>query len=59
MTVSHRPRCALEGVAVRNERFTAAVREVYQKGGAFCPVTVEEDEGPSSGAQQFVEGMTS
>ena len=54
-----RIRGAAEGVTVRGEHVTSAVREEYQKDGAVCPLTVEEDEGPSSGAQQFVEGMTS
>jgi hypothetical protein len=54
-----RIRGAAEGVTVRAEHVIAAVREEYQKDGAICPLTVEEDEGSSSGAQQFVEGMTS
>jgi hypothetical protein len=51
-------RCASEGVAVRDEHVVVAVREEYQKDGAVCPLTNEGDEGPSSGARQFVEGMT-
>lgn len=42
-----------------DEYVVAAVREEYQKDGAVCPLTIEEDEDPSSGVQQFVEGMTS
>ena len=53
-----RIRGTAEGVMVRDEHVTAAVREEYQKDGAVCPLTVEEDEDPSSGAQQFVKGMT-
>jgi SpoVK/Ycf46/Vps4 family AAA+-type ATPase len=48
-----------EDVSVRDGHLTAAVREEYQKDGAVCPLTVEEDDAPSSGARQFVEGMTS
>ena len=48
-----------DDVAVRYEHVVAAVREEYQKDGAVCPLTTEKNEGPSSGAQQFVEGMTS
>jgi hypothetical protein len=49
----------LEVVKVRREHVTTAVREEYQKDGAVCPLTVEENDAPSSGARQFVEGMTS
>ena len=44
---------------MRREHVATAVREEYQKDGAVCPLTVEKDEDPNSGAQQFVEGMTS
>lgn len=53
------PGCGSEEVVVRDEHVIAAVREEYQKDGTVCPLTVEEDEAPTSGAQQFVEGMTS
>jgi hypothetical protein len=55
----NRMRRAPDDVAVRDEHVVAAVREEYQKDGAVCPLTIQENEGPSSGAQQFVEGMTS
>ena len=48
-----------EDVSVRDEHLTAAVREEYQKDGAVCPLTVEESPESSSGAQRFVEEMTS
>ncbi|MEF8817575.1 MAG: hypothetical protein V5A58_12355 [Salinibacter sp.] len=47
-----------ENVERDDEHLFAAVRDEYQKDGAVCPLTVEDDGDPSSGAQQFVEGMT-
>ncbi|MEF8865100.1 MAG: ATP-binding protein, partial [Salinibacter sp.] len=55
----NRMRRAPDEVAVRDEHVVAAVREEYQKDGAVCPLTIEENEGPSSGAQQFVQGVVS
>ncbi|MEF8817578.1 MAG: hypothetical protein V5A58_12370, partial [Salinibacter sp.] len=45
-------------VAVCDEHVVAAVRQEYQKDGAVCPLSVQESPDSSSGAQQFVEGMT-
>jgi hypothetical protein len=47
-------------VTVRDEHVTAAVREEYRKDGALCPLTTDDDRAAAStsGAQQFVEGMT-
>jgi SpoVK/Ycf46/Vps4 family AAA+-type ATPase len=58
-TYGEQLRAVSENVKVRDEHVVAAVREEYQKDGAVCPLTLEETEGPSSGAQQFVEGMIS
>jgi len=57
--VDNQKRRAPDEVAVRDEQVVAAVREEYQKDGAVCPLTIQENEGPSSGVQQFIEGMTS
>ena len=50
---------APEGVAVRDEHLTAAVREEYQKDGAVCPLTSDAAAASSPDAQQFVEGLAS
>jgi hypothetical protein len=55
----NRMRRAPDDVAVRDEHVIAAVREEYQKDGAVCPLTVEESPESSSGAQRFIEEMTS
>lgn len=49
-----------DGVQIRDEHVVAAVQDEYQKAGGTCPLTVDQDETDAgSGAQQFVEGMTS
>lgn len=54
---SDKESAAAEGVTVLDEHVVAAVREEYQKDGAVCPLTIDEETIPNSGAQQFVEGM--